>query len=338
MNIAIDGMGGDYAPAEIVKGAIDAAKAFSSDRFTIVGDKDKIFEISKHLPSNIAIEHTDEYITMEEKPSEAFKKKKRSSMKIAAELVRDGKCDAILSAGNTGALLETCILTIGRIKGIKRPALATFFPTKKGHSLLIDSGANAECKHEYLVQFAQMGSIYMQVVEGIKEPSVGLINIGTEKGKGNSFYQKTHELMENETSLIFTGNVEPRDFLMGKVHVGVADGFTGNLTLKSIEAGADFIYTVLREEIKKSIVAKVAMLTLKPIFKNMKKRLDHSEHGGALLAGLKGICIKSHGRADARTIMNAAKLAKTIHSHKMIEHFCKLGDSASQLSSDEQQV
>lgn len=328
MNIAIDGMGGDYAPAEIVKGAIDAAKAYSSDHFVIVGDKEKILGVYKNLPSNVSIEHTDEYITMEEKPSEAFKKKKRSSMKIAAELVRDGKCHAILSAGNTGALLETSILTIGRIKGIKRPALATFFPTKKGHSILIDSGANAECKNEYLIQFAQMGSIYMEVVEGIHEPSVGLINIGSERGKGNSFYQKAFEMMENEPTLSFAGNVEPRDFLSGRVHVGVADGFTGNMILKSMEAGADFLNSVMREEIKKSIVAKVATLTLKPIFRNMKKRLDHSEHGGALLAGLKGICIKSHGRADARAIFNAVKLAKTIHSHKMIDAFSKIGEAA----------
>ncbi|MCE1246646.1 MAG: phosphate acyltransferase PlsX [Firmicutes bacterium] len=328
MNIAIDGMGGDYAPAEIVKGAIDAAKIYSSDHFVLVGDREKILAVSKHLPSNISIEHTDEFITMEEKPSEAFKKKKRSSMKIAAELVRDGKCHAILSAGNTGALLETSILTIGRIKGIKRPALATFFPTKKGHSILIDSGANAECKSEYLIQFAQMGSIYMEAVEGIDNPTVGLINIGSEKGKGNSFYQKTYELMENEKSLYFSGNIEPRDFLSGKVHVGVADGFTGNMILKSMEAGADFVNSVLREEIKKSIVAKVTTLTLKPIFRNVKKRLDHSEHGGALLAGLKGICIKSHGRADARAITNAARLAKTIHSHNMIESFKKIGEAA----------
>ena len=320
MNIAIDAMGGDFAPMEIVKGSIEAAKKYPEDKIILVGDKEKILKVSRNLPSNISIEHTDEFIAMDDKPTEATKKKKKSSMKIASLLVKNGECDAILSAGNTGALLETSILTIGRIKGIRRPGLATFFPTKKGHSILIDSGANAECKSEYLIQFAQMGSIYMQLVEGIESPKVGLLNIGSEETKGNQFYQEIYQMMKEEKSINFWGNVEPRDFMAGKVDVAVADGFVGNMILKSAEAAADFMMSILREEIKKSFVAKVTSLTLKPVFRNIKKRLDHSEHGGAMLIGIKGICIKSHGRADARTVISAMRVARSIHSRNMVDH------------------
>ncbi|MCD4783012.1 MAG: phosphate acyltransferase PlsX [Candidatus Eremiobacteraeota bacterium] len=325
MNVAIDAMGGDYAPEEIVKGAVIAARKFPDDNIILVGDRNMILKAEPKPPPNVLIEHTDEYITMDESPSRAIKKKKRSSMKIAAELVREGKSDAIVSAGNTGALLETCILTIGRIKGIRRPALATFFPTKKGHCLLIDSGANAICKHEYLVQFARMGSVYMKVVEGIEKPRVGLINIGEEKGKGNKFYREVFEMMQDESTINFTGNSEPKDFLGGNVDVAVADGFIGNIVLKSAEAAADLLLSVLREEIKKSIVAKVTALILKPIFRSMKGRLDHSKHGGALLIGLKGICIKSHGRADSTAITNAIALARKLHSHRLVEQVSKIG-------------
>jgi len=328
MNVAVDAMGGDYAPEEIVKGALIAAEKYPGDNIILVGDRNKIMKVAQKLPTNIFIEHTDEYITMGEAPSKAIKKKKRSSMKISAELVKEGKSDAIVSAGNTGALLETSILTIGRIKGIKRPALATFFPTKKGHCLLIDSGANSMCKHEYLIQFAQMGSIYMKVVERIAKPRVGLINIGEEKGKGNNFYREVFEMMQNEPSINFTGNSEPKDFLAGNVEVAVADGFIGNIVLKSAEAAAEFLMSVMREEIKKSIVAKVTALTLKPVFRSMKGRLDHSKHGGALLIGLKGICIKSHGRADSTAITNAIGLSKKIHSHRMVEHISQIGEAA----------
>lgn len=323
MNIAIDAMGGDYAPMEIVKGVVEAAKMHENDKFVLVGNREKILQVTGKLPPNIEINHTDEYITMDEKPTEATKRKPRSSMKIASELVKSGECDAILSAGNTGALLETSILTIGRIKGIRRPGLATFFPTKTGHSLLMDSGANADCKQEYLIQFAHMGSIYMQAVEGIDNPKVGLLNIGHESTKGNQYYQEVYEMMSKEEGINFQGNVEPRDFIAGKVDVAVADGFVGNMVLKSAEAAADLMMTIMREEIKKSIVAKITALTLKPIFRHLKKRLDHSEHGGALLIGIKGICIKSHGRADAKTIISAVRVAKLIHSQNMIDHIVK---------------
>lgn len=329
MIFAIDAMGGDYAPAEIVKGALSSANNNKDDEYLLIGDETVIKKIINISAENVKIIHTDEYITMDEKPSEAVKKKKRSTMKIAAELIKDKKCDALISAGNTGALLETSTLIIGRIKGIKRPALATFFPTKKGSGILIDSGANPECKPEYLLQFAKMGSIYLKTVQQNSNPSIGLINIGSEEGKGNSFYKTVYDLMNNDESFNFVGNIEPRDLMSGKADVAVADGFVGNIVLKSAEAAADLLQSILRDEIKKSIVAKVTALTFKPIFKNVKKRLDHSEHGGALLIGLKGICIKSHGRADSKAVFNAIQLAKTVYSHNMIGQLEKMANKDS---------
>jgi glycerol-3-phosphate acyltransferase PlsX len=318
MNIAIDAMGGDYAPDEIVKGSIDAAKKFDKDAFFLVGDEKKLSKLidCKETP-NINIVHTDEYIAMDDNPSVAIRSKKRSSMKLAAELVSKKECDAMISAGNTGALYEVSLFTMGRIKGIKRPALAVLMPTKKEPCLLLDAGANADCKPEFLVQFARMGSIYMEKVFGIDKPKIGLLNIGEESGKGNQFYKQIFECLENESTINFKGNIEPKCMMSGAIDVLVADGFSGNIFLKSSEAAAEFMQSVLREEIKKSIVAKMASLTLKPIFKNMKKRLAHSEHGGALFLGLQGIVIKSHGSADARTIYNAARIARIIHEQKV---------------------
>lgn len=318
MRIAVDAMGGDYAPVEIVRGVLEASREFDRDYIYLVGDKYKIDRIiSDKTPSNIEIVHTDEYVTMDDFPTHVVKRKKKSSMNLAAKLVKENKSEAFISAGNTGALLQYSLLTIGRIRGIKRPALAVLLPTRKRPCMLIDAGANADCKLEYLIQFAHMGSIYMERVAGIDKPTIGLMNIGEEPGKGSLFYREIYQQLLNEKNLNFIGNVEPRVMLSGGIDVAVADGFAGNMILKSAEAAADFMQSVLREEIKRSVVAKVAALTLKPIFRNMKKRLDHSEHGGALLLGLRGIVVKSHGRADARTIYNAIKLARRIHSQNL---------------------
>jgi phosphate acyltransferase len=328
MNISVDAMGGDYAPDEIVKGSLDAAAEFKNDIIYLVGDEDRIRRVmgNANFP-NIKIVHTDEYISMDESPTTALRSKKRSSIRLAAELVKSGECDAMISAGNTGALFEISLLTIGRINGIKRPALAVLMPTKRNACMLLDAGANADCKPEYLVQFARMGSIYMERVMGIENPRVGLINIGEEEGKGSLFYREVHQYLRNAQDLNFTGNVESRGIMAGQVDVAVADGFVGNIVLKSSEAAADFMTNVLRDEIKKSVVAKVAAMTLKPIFRSLKKRLDHSEHGGAILLGLNGILVKSHGRADARTIYNAIRVSRIMYNQqvqKAIEDFTKV--------------
>ncbi len=324
MRIAIDAMGGDFAPSEIVKGAIEAAQMYPEDVYILAGDKEKIEKVAP-IPSNIEIAHTDQFIAMDESPSQAVLSKKKASMKVAAEYVKRGECDAIISAGNTGALLQIGLLTIGRIKGIKRPALAVLIPTKKSPCLLIDAGANADCKPEYLIQFGYMGSLYMEKIIGVKNPRVALINIGEEKGKGNQFYRQIHSLMESER-FNFIGNVEPRAIFHGDTDVAVADGFSGNIVLKSVEASAEFMMSLLREEIKRSVIAKVASLTMKPIFRNIKKRLNHSEHGGALLLGLKGTLIKIHGRADARTVYNAIRQAHRIYSENLQELISEIAE------------
>lgn len=318
MRIAIDAMGGDYAPEEIVKGVIKSAAELVEDTFVLVGDEKKIRRVlAKNKSKNIEIIHTDEFVTMMDPPNVTMKTKKKASMRIAAQLVKEGDCDAILSAGNTGALLETSLFTIGRIRGIKRPGLGVFLPTRKRHVLLIDAGANADCRTEHILQFAQMGSIYMEQAMGIVRPRVGLLNIGEEPGKGNVFYREIYEQMADLPDINFVGNIEPRPMMHGEVDVAVADGFTGNMVLKSTEAAAEFMMAVTREEIKKSIVAKVASLTLKPVFRRMKKRLDQSEIGGALLLGLNGILVKCHGRADLQAVYSALKMVLRAHHHKV---------------------
>lgn len=324
MRIAIDAMGGDYAPEEIVKGVMESAAEWPQNSFVMVGDQHRIQKILKgHKAPNVEILHTDQFVAMDDSPHVALKTKKKSSMKLAAQLIRDGECDAMISAGNTGALLEISLLTIGRIKGIKRPALGAFLPTRKRSVLLIDAGANADCRPEYVLQFAQMGSIYMEHAAGINRPRVGLLNIGEEPGKGNIFYREIYEKMVNMPDINFVGNTETQAMTHGDIDVAVADGFVGNMVLKSCEAAAEFMQIVLREEIKKSIVAKVAALSLKPVFRNMKKRLNHSEVGGALLLGLNGIVVKCHGRADARAIYSAVKIVRQAHEQK-VQEFLKI--------------
>ena len=325
MRIAIDAMGGDYAPEEIVKGVVKSALELTDDTFVLAGDENKITRVlGPRPPSNVEIIHTDQFVTMTDHPNVVMKTKKRASMRIAAQLVKDGDCDAILSAGNTGALLETSLFTIGRIKGIKRPGLGVFLPTRKRHVLLIDAGANADCRLEHILQFAQMGTIYLEHAMGIQRPRVGLVNIGEEPGKGNVFYREVYDQLADLPDINFVGNLEPRAMMHGHVDVAVADGFTGNLVLKASEAAAEFMMSVLKEEIKKSIVAKMAALTLKPVFRNIKRRLDQSEIGGALLLGLKGILVKCHGRANAQAIYSAIKMVLRAHHHKVQEFLVRM--------------
>lgn len=309
MKIVVDAMGGDRAPFEIVNGALLALDEKIA-QIVLVGDTEKINPlISKYASNNdLSVVHTSEYIHMDESPSQAIKKKKNASIIIAAELVKNGDACAVVSAGNTGAVMEVALFTIGRIQGIKRPALTTFWPSMQGTKIMLDTGANADCRAEYLYQFATMGSIYVQKIMGIEKPKVGLLNIGSEAIKGNALVLSAYKLL-SKSNLNFVGNIEMREFLGGKVDVAVCDGFVGNMVLKAAESTAEFFNELLKGEIKKNILHTLTALALKTPFRNLKKRLDHSEHGGALLLGLKGICIKSHGRADARTIYNAVKIA-----------------------------
>jgi glycerol-3-phosphate acyltransferase PlsX len=319
ITIAVDAMGGDFAPAEIVRGALQAIRE-EDVSLILVGDEARIRnELAAHeLPSRLEIVHTSEYISMEESPSAAVRKKKNASMAVAARLVKEGKAQALVSAGNTGALMEVALLTFGRIHGIKRPAIATVWPVKNGRAMLLDAGANAECKPEHLLQFARMGTIYCEKVLEVSNPRVGLINIGEEPGKGNPLTVHAFQLLKG-SNLNFYGNVEVREFINGFVDIAVCDGFTGNIVLKTAEGVAALMTQILKDSIPKTLIRKIGAFLLKPVFRELRNKLDSSEYGGAPFLGLKGICIKSHGRANAKAVKNAIKVAEKSVKSRFIE-------------------
>jgi len=320
MRIAIDAMGGDNAPKAVVEGCINAANEYEIEIY-LVG---KESEINKYLkdtkPSKgkIHIVNANEIIAGEDAPVQAIKRKKESSMVIGLEMVKEGKCDAFLSAGNTGAFLAGSLLKVGRIKGIDRPALAPLLPTEKGVCMLIDAGANMDCKPRNLLQFAIMGSIYMEKVEGIKSPRVGLLNVGTEETKGNDLAKQSYVLLKN-SNLNFIGNIEARDIFTGICDVIVCDGFAGNIVLKNTEGLASTIMGLLKEELMKTTLSKFGALLLKNSFRNFKKRFDYKEYGGAPFLGIDGIMIKAHGSSDSKAIFNAIRQAKLLYENKCID-------------------
>jgi glycerol-3-phosphate acyltransferase PlsX len=320
--IAVDAMGGDYAPSEIVRGAIEACH----DRrvhIVLVGDERRIKrEIRKPIP-NLSICHTDERIEMDESPSQALKKKRRASIVLAAQLVKEKQADAVLSAGNTGAILETAVLTLGRLKGIRRPAIATSWPTQKGFSLLLDSGANADSKPEHLVQFALMGAVFCEKILGKPKPVVGLLNIGEEPNKGPLELQEAFQMLK-EMDLNFIGNVEPAGFLAGEVDVAVASGFVGNLVLKTAESVAEFLFEIIKKELRRRFHTKVLSGLLKPTFRSIGKKLDYAEYGAAPFLGVNGICLKSHGKSKAKALRNAIQTAKLMVESGIIEALSRL--------------
>lgn len=311
MIIAVDAMGGDYAPAEIVKGAALGSKLHDVD-VILVGDE---AAIKHHLPaefagsSKISIHHTDEVIRMDEH-IDAIRTKRNASVVVAASLVREGRADAMVSVGNTAAAMAVATLKLGRIRGIDRPAIATVAPGKDGPTILLDAGAVADCTPENLLQFAIMGSIYAEKVFGISNPRVGLLSIGEEKSKGNELTRAAHELLAS-SSLNFLGNVEGRDLFTSVVDVFVADGFTGNVVLKVAEGTAEYVSFILKDYIRSNPLAWIPALLFMPFIKiAKKKRLDYSEHGGAPLLGLDGVCIIGHGRSNAYAVTNAVRAAK----------------------------
>ena len=321
MKIAIDGMGGDNAPAEIVSGVIKAMEEFKDIEFYITGPEDAIKkEIAKNNYSgnNIIID-AKEVITTNEHPVMAVRRKKDSSLCKALNLVKEGTCDAVISAGSTGAFLAGCTFIVGRIKGIKRPALAPVMPGKNGSFIIVDAGANVDSKPEYLVQFAHMGKEYYKGVLNGENPSVGLVNIGEEAEKGNDLTKETFKLLSEE-KLNFIGNIEPRDITKGDVNVIVCDGFAGNTILKMYEGTASTIMKVIKEEVMASgIVSKIGAVLLKPVFNNIAKRFDYKEYGGAPFLGVDGICIKAHGSSDARAFKSAIKQAKMFYDNKVLD-------------------
>ncbi|RYL94913.1 phosphate acyltransferase PlsX [Sporolactobacillus sp. THM7-4] len=312
MRIAIDAMGGDHAPEAIVEGTIKAAGTFPDLQFVLVGDREKLAPLVGEQ-SRIDILHTTEKIEGTDAPVQAVRRKKQASMVLAVQEVREGRCAAAISAGNTGALMASGLFGVGRIKGIDRPALAPTLPTideNKGF-LFLDVGANAETKPENLLQYATMGSIYAEKVMHRSNPRIGLLNIGEEPGKGNELVKKAYQLL-SEAPIHFIGNVESRELLQGPADVIVADGFSGNLVLKSIEGTAMSLFGILKDTLGGSLYTKVLTGLMYGKLKNIKKRMDYSAYGGALLFGLSAPIIKVHGAAKSEAIFAAVRQAKVL--------------------------
>lgn len=308
ITVAVDAMGGDNAPFEIVKGAIEAVNEFGAN-IMLVGIKETIEEELKKYTydrGKVEIVNATEVISTDEVPTTAIRRKKDSSMVVGLKLVKDSKAAAFVSAGSTGALLTGATVIIGRIKGIERPALGTCLPTSKGFTFLLDSGANVDCKANYLVQFAKMASVYVEHVMGVQNPKVALANIGAEKEKGNALTKEAHELLDEVEGINFTGNIEAREIPFGEADVVVCDGFVGNTILKLSEGLSLILLGIIKEEITQGAY-KLAAATLKKPFKNIKKRFDSEEVGGAPFLGLKSLVVKAHGSSKAKGIKNAIK-------------------------------
>ncbi len=320
MRIAIDGMGGDHAPQAIVEGVVKAIEEYKDMEIIITGKEDIIKnELLKYNYDNsrISIVHADEIISSNEPPVMAVRRKKNSSLTKAVQMVKEGTADAVISAGSTGAFLTAALLIIGRIKGIDRPALAPLMPGVNGNFLVLDSGANAECKPINISQFALMGKNYFENVLGVKNPKIGLINIGAEEEKGNDLTKASYKLLSN-MDINFIGNVEPRYISNGDVQVLLCDGFVGNTVLKMYEGVAMNIFSIIKKEITSGMISKIGALLLKPVFKNIKSKFDYKEHGGAPFLGIDGIAIKAHGSSNGIAIKNAVMQAKKFYDNELI--------------------
>lgn len=308
--VALDAMGGDYAPAETVKGAVNAVNSSDEIKVILVGKENQIKEeLAKYEydKNDIEIVNATEIIDMGDVPTSAIKDKKDSSLVVAMKLVREGRADAVVSAGSTGAILVGGQLVVGRLKGIKRPPLAPFIPTTKGFSLLIDCGANVDARPEHLVQFARMGSIYFENVMGKKNPTIGLLNIGTEEEKGNQLVKDTKPLLKECSDINYIGSIESREIVKGAADVIVCEAFVGNIVLKFFEGLALTLFDSLKQGLLSSLRTKIGTILIKPALKGLKKQFDTSSQGGAPLLGLKGLVVKAHGNSSAKEIEIAIK-------------------------------
>ncbi len=319
--IAVDAMGGDHAPQEIVAGAIRASEELDVD-ILLVGDRPSIEAcLQHHNPSpNLKIVDAEGAIEMHEGISE-LRRKPKASINVSMDLVKKNQADAVVSAGHSGAAMGAATLRLGRLKGIDRPAIGTVFPTLlAGKSVIVlDVGANVDCRPKYLEQFALMGTIYSQYVMGVYEPKVGLLNIGEESSKGNDLALATYPLLESNPNIPFIGNAEGRDVLSGNFDVIVCDGFVGNVLLKFAEAVGEIVLQIMREELPQGWRGVLGTAILKPNLKKLKQRIDHAEHGGALLLGVAGICIISHGSSNGSSIFNAIRLAKEAIDNQILD-------------------
>ena len=325
VSISVDAMGGDFGPKITVPASLNFLKSHPDASITLVGNESIIKNfLKKPIESfdRLSIIHTTQFVTMDESPQSALKNKKSSSMRLAINLVKEGAADAIVSAGNTGALMATGRFVLRMLPGIDRPAIASFLPNQKGRSCMLDLGANADCTSHHLTQFAIMGSILSSVISKKKKPSVGLLNIGSESIKGNEVTKETYELLK-KSHLNFYGNVEGNDIFKGTTDVVVCDGFVGNISLKTTEGLAKMFANFLGQEFKKNIGTKFLALFALPVLKAFKKRLDPRRYNGAAFLGINGIVVKSHGSADAFSFEHALMTAYEEANSKMIAKISK---------------
>jgi glycerol-3-phosphate acyltransferase PlsX len=322
VRIAIDAMGGDHAPGEIVAGALRAREELGVE-VLLVGDPQ---EIQSQLPPKTNLEQVEivpaqEAISMDEEPLSAIRRKPKASINVAMDLVKQRRAEAVVSAGHSGAAMAAALFRLGRLPGIDRPAIGAVFPTIVASKpvLILDVGANVDCRPKFLEQFALMGSVYSKYVLGTPEPKVGLLNIGEEDTKGNDAAVRAHQMLLENSQISFIGNAEGRDVLSGRFDVIVCDGFVGNVLLKFAEAVGEVMLQIIREELPQGLRGQLGSAILKPNLKRIKQRIDHAEHGGALLLGVSGICIISHGSSQAPSIFNAIRMAKEAVDNQVLQ-------------------
>lgn len=324
--IAVDAMGGDFAPDEIVAGALKAHQEFDVE-ILLVGDPEKIqAALAKagsrgEPPDGVTIVPAEEAIAMDEDPMRSLRRKPKASINVVMNLVKRGEADAAVSAGHSGAVMASALLRLGRLPGVSRPAIGAVLPTIKPDKqvLVLDVGANVDCRPGFLEQFAIMGSAYSECALGVEKPRVGLLNIGEEECKGNDLALRTYQLLKGNPQINFVGNAEGRDVLSGSFDVVVSDGFAGNILLKFAEAVGEVLLAILREELPRGIRGKAGIAMLQPNLKRVKQRIDHAEHGGGLLLGVAGVCIISHGSSKATSFASAIRLAQEAVENRVLD-------------------
>jgi glycerol-3-phosphate acyltransferase PlsX len=320
MRIVLDAMGSDDHPEPEIQAAVEAARRWK-ETLILTGPEDLLRPRLDELgvtQEQVRVVHAPDVLKMTDKPARAARGKARSSMAVGIQMIKDGEADAFVTAGNTGGALVNGLFILGRIRGVKRPALAVIFPVQGGHAITLDIGANADCKPEYLVQFATMGSIYAENVLGKQNPRVGLLSNGEEPGKGNTLVKQTYPLLEN-TGLNFIGNVEPKEVAGGEVDVVVMDGFTGNVFIKTSEAVSSFMTKMIRDEIMASPLTKIGGMLARPAFRRVGKILDPAETGAAPLLGINGLVFVGHGRSDARALVNGIRVTRQAVEHDLLD-------------------
>jgi glycerol-3-phosphate acyltransferase PlsX len=325
MIVALDAMGGDYAPATTVEGAIAALEGQEDLSVVLVGNEAGISaELAKRTypDAKIRIRHASQTVGMDDSPLTALRRKKDSSVRVAIDLVKSGEADAFVSAGNSGVVMATALLVLGKLAGVERPAIATVMPSYKDHFVLIDAGANVDCKPVHLYQFAVMGEAYARFIFNIESPKIGLLSIGAEDVKGNELTKESFKLLKN-TGMNFIGNIEGQDIFKGDADVVVCDGFVGNIALKIAEGLAETMTKMLKREISERVSGKIGALFLKAAFGSFKKKTDYSEYGGAPLLGLSKPCIIAHGRSTAKAIKNAIIVAGSFHKKGILDIISK---------------